>query len=64
LEGDCDSLALRGKVNWALGRSTEGNSDFWRLKEIAPNNPEVARFLRLIMPQMDTLLKETRYFLL
>lgn len=46
-----------------MEKHAEGNEMLWRAENLASDHPEVKEFLKMIVPQADELLKETRYLL-
>lgn len=59
-----DALLLKGKLLWSINKFPEGNLIYWEVKQLDPKNQEVNSFIKLILPQTEELLKQTKYLLI
>ncbi|KRX03891.1 hypothetical protein PPERSA_04769 [Pseudocohnilembus persalinus] len=58
-----EAILLKGKILWSQNNIFEGNLQYWFVENQNPNHPEIKQFLDLINPQVEKLLKQTRYLL-
>lgn len=56
-----EAFLLRGKILWALNKDSEGNLDYWKAHHLDKDHPEVQEFLRFVIPQVERIIKDTKF---